>query len=448
MPLTTQRLNDIRPQTAPVQTEPTPQTSASGLQGFVQRNPKAAAPAAPPKNALGVAADVADATFGRAANFLFGTTAKTVGSLVGSGVESGMDLVGIKNPHTFTKIADKELTGLNAAKNIAFTTLELWPGGKTLSTAMKGTKLAPYLEDFAKVFKFIPDALKEHAIAQYSKALAPTKEFLKRHTEKIVPELLERRVMGLSINRLLDRAKTELFEAGDKLDNALSMVPEGLKIRTESILNDLEEMKAKAMVKGTKVVAEPGLLNSINEVKGVISELGDEVSFESLRSLRQIWDRAITSGGKAFGRTMTEDSLLNIKRAANDSIRAELAKAAPEVAKVNAEFTFWSRVKEVTEATAERKTGQSGELIPTIAEGAGTVIGLASKKGLLGVAAGAVLMRNLKKLMTSTAWRTFSAVQKAKLADALSVGNIEAAMAIVGKLTAEIHNATDGENRD
>ena len=60
-------------------------------------------------------------------------------------------------------------------------------------------------------------------------------------------------------------------------------------------------------------------------------------------------------------------------REGRSALREELTKAVPNLDKVNAEYSFWQTLEDVTHASNQRKVGQKGNLVSTIAGGAGAV---------------------------------------------------------------------------
>ncbi len=387
------------------------------------------------------AAGVSEATFGRAADFLFGTTAKTVGSVIGAGIESAAELAGVETEKPFTKIAQEELGDASAFINIPLTALETFPGGAAVRSALSGTKLAPLADDVARLLGRIPEKLQQSAAEQFARVLGPTTKKLKKAAKRVVPELLDRRVTALTKEGLLERATAERMAAGEAIENALQEIPEAALVKTKATLDALESLKDRFVIKGTEVVANKNAIASIDALKEVIGELGEEASLHSLVDLKRIWDKEVASAGRDFARPLAESTALNLKRAASNALRGELAKESPELARLNAEFALWKSAEEILEATAERVVGQKG-FARRITQLAGAVAG-GAQGGLIGIFGGATIANNLSKLINSAAWGTISAKTKAQLADALASGNFGIVTQIVNRLIAGIANTTD-----
>lgn len=389
--------------------------------------------------ALEKASDASEATFGRAADFLFGTAGAAVGGVIGAGVEATKELVTGKSSERRITTAFEERLGVSedqptptAGKTFAtagLAALELYPGGGFVKAGLK--KIGGFVmpEMVAKVVSNIPKTLQSAAVKQYSEALGATKEFLKGQTARVVPELLEKKVTALTQSGLLSKAVAQRDVAWGELEKVLEKIPNGTQIKTSAILDTLEDFKSGVIVKGTNIVAEPAVIKRVDEIKAIVEQLGDNVSFESIRSLRQIWDKAVAES-KGFVLTPKEGSKLAVKKAATNSIRSELSKEFPELAKVNAEYSLWRGVEDILTETVKRKSTQSGRLGQNIATGFGASVGAATG-GLQNAFFVGAVARQVAKLFNSTGWKTVSAVQKKKLADAITGGNSEQAISIM-----------------
>ncbi|MDO8621849.1 MAG: hypothetical protein Q7R80_01305, partial [bacterium] len=211
---------------------------------------------------------------------------------------------------------------------------------------------------------------------------------------------------------LTRRAEQEAAVAGERVGEVLEQVPEAVRVKTQPIIDALEKSKSAVTITGKAgdVVAEPGVIKAADELIGVVQEMGAEVSVGSLRKLRQIWDKTIARSKKGFA-PLDEATAIDLKRTATKSIREELAKDLPDLAVANKEYTFWKNVQDVLEQTTTRRVGQAKPIGQRIAKGAGFVGGAATG----GIGQGFFMAETLgllSKAVNSTAWATFSAVQK------------------------------------
>jgi len=200
---------------------------------------------------------------------------------------------------------------------------------------------------------------------------------------------------------------------------------------TKPLHDALERYKQRFMVNGIPTGA-PGeaAINAAQGLQDFIQKHGEYVSLRSLRSIRQQLDAPLAEKNAFLGKALPEASSLNAQKELANSIRAELAKQSPEMARLNAEFNFWSKVHDVAKASAERKGGQQGLAnalgIPVLATGAGAAMG-GTPGALEGAAAAA-----LSQLFRSPTWRTVSAITKNRMANLLAQGNAAGALRLIG----------------
>jgi hypothetical protein len=179
------------------------------------------------------------------------------------------------------------------------------------------------------------------------------------------------------------------------------------------------------------VSLRPEVDNAIDAVSDQLKQIGSDISLQDAVKARRILDSAVAEVGGYQGKPLSDTSLANVRKEAANSIRSELGQASPDLAAVNAKFHFWNSLSDVLDATIQRKTGQVGALpkVETIVAGAG---GLA--EGGLSAAAGyAGAVNLLGKAIRSTGWRTLSAATKSSIADALTSGDFDTAIGLLGK---------------
>lgn len=383
---------------------------------------------ATPQERLGVAQEIPKT--------LFGTAGPTVASLVGTGVESTARLLGKDIGTEATQELERRLGEPKAAtKNIAFTFIELYPGGGTLTSVLRalpgGAKIGVA---FSKTLRFIPESLRASAIKDYLRVLAPTKEETKFIAQRVAPGLAERKVIALTRKGLQQKAEAGAEAAGQIIEETVERLP-AQKISLKPIIDALEKSKQRFVVPGTEVVAEPAKLAATNQIIATVKELGDDVSPKSLIALRRIWDETVAQAKGFIGKTLKEGSEIEIKRAATSAIREEIGKTFPDLAKINAEYSFWKNVDNTISATIRRETGRGPSLTQRLATGVGAISGFKTS-GIAGAALGATLTKAALKAFSSPAWKTTSAVLKNQIADALVGNNVKKAVFILSKIAA------------
>ena len=301
----------------------------------------------------------------------------------------------------------------------------------------KTAGLAGGITTAGEMLPFAANAIKSHAEDLYAKALSPTKQTTKFLTQnKVVPGLLQRGEYG-SLKGLSNKAEDATADIGDQM-NTLMSARGSQTMSTKPILDSLEKAKQSYIVNG--VPLNPDAIKPIEDLQSRISDMGNssqtlgpgnQVSFNSLRNAKQILDNPVAAKGGYAGVSVGDKYVLSAQKTAANSIRAELAKADPDMAKLNAEYSFWSNVGDVVDSTILRRTGQQGGLL---GNGTAEVLGAAAKGGTgAAIASGANLAR---KGATSGLARTFRSVQWSKLGNALANKDIPGMTKIAARLAA------------
>ena len=259
--------------------------------------------------------------------------------------------------------------------------------------------------------KPLASLLEKSASAQYLKALAPTTKTNKFTAQKIAPEMMQRGVSG-SLESIKARAGAALEDVGPQIDEAIQNIPQAKKLAIQPVIDALEQYKQEGVVNGVKV--DPNLVNKATQLQKIVKQLGPDVSYESLNRVRQIWDKSVARAGGYQGKSLAEGSMVDAMREGANAIRSELAKDQPDIAKLNSEYSFWSKVNQVVGDTITRRSGAEGAVFPKLA-GIG---GAATGHTPMGVA-----MYALGRIIQSPRWRTFSAIKKTQLASAIAAGD-------------------------
>jgi hypothetical protein len=287
-------------------------------------------------------------------------------------------------------------------------------------TVKLGEKLVPFL--------------RESAERQMARVLGATTNENKAISDKIVPDLLERGVTGASRKSLLKKVTAKLSKTGFDLDKELDKIPQGQRVDTAPIIKHLEDAKQAFIVDG--VVHDAEAVARFEVLQKTIAEYGPDVSFRSLRRVRQVFDRVVAQARGFHGKTLAEGSTIESKRELANAIRAELAKAAPDLAKVNKEYSFWSNVEKVLGDTVERTQPQSkplGEQLIRAAAVTGGLGGVATGTGGTAVPL-AVALAVVNKAVRTTAWNSTSAVTKHRIADLIAAGRFDEAAAMASRI--------------
>jgi hypothetical protein len=318
---------------------------------------------------------------------------------------------------------------------------DITKAGVTQAAIQVPTEVAPMLKG----------PLSRMAEGQYSRALAPTTNYMKATARDVVPGLIDRGEVGSleSLNKRAGERVGELMPELEKEYKALQASSPKLPVRGAGgrmqastvgqipqagtqVLKDLDALKSKYMVKdaaGNLQVANQQAVSAIDGVQATVKKFGKNISPESLRQLKQIFDEPVAKAGGYAGADLATHYTLNAQEAAANSIRKILRSASPNISELNKEVSFWLDVQLVTGKTLERQTGQSGGLVKVLAPlagGAAADIGFHFGGTAGGIEAGAATAGVViaTKMIRSPLWRTTSAVFKDRVARALASGSI------------------------
>ena len=283
--------------------------------------------------------------------------------------------------------------------------------------------------------------------ASLGKVFYPTKIADKTIIQKAMPRLLDEAPIALTRKGLTENIGKSLKAAGQELDAALANIPGSTPIppqRMQQVANGLRSHAKGLMVEdihGNLVVpptAEP-VVGLYNDMANFVENA--KPTFENIRKTRQIFDGLVDKSGN-WNLSAAEGSIKEIQRGLANDLRSALAKTGGQAFQdANRNYSYYKGLQQVLEHTAERTTGQQGNLTKRILTAGGFAHGGIS---------GAMVMRNLAQLMDSTAWNTISSATKSKLADALATDNLDRAVTLMGQGIKQVATPSlpDGWNFD
>lgn len=276
--------------------------------------------------------------------------------------------------------------------------------------------------------------IRKAAEVQYGRALNATTKGNKRESARIVPELLDRRVRG-TLEGLAEKGAEKSASLGKKLEKTYVAASDaGVKTKTAPIIKRLDKVKERFFAKtdaGEAVAVNPAAVAKVEAMQELVGKFADEARPDQIWALRKNIDDIIEGSG-GFAGPVTPGTAKSLQRHARTAIQKELNQASPRIEKLNAEFSLWKGLETVSQATIDRKIGQAGIVELGIRSGLGGSLGLLlggdSEWGAVGTALGAVTKHPL--------YRTVSAVEKARLAHALSKGQAQTATSILARISA------------
>jgi uncharacterized protein YjbJ (UPF0337 family) len=399
------------------------------VQQQIQQQPKE-------KSLLQKGSEAVDKALGTASDVMFSTAGKSIGGLITRGIGGVKTITGEITGNEQMKQEGLKLqeVGKPTKTDIVFTALELYPGGGMLTGALK--KL-PGGKAIAEALSHVPEGVRANAIKQYSEALGATTKELKSKTTKVVGELLDRRVSG-GLEKISGLADEGTEVGGDAVKKAGDNLPVFAKTKVKPIIEKAKKLRNSYIVNGK--VLDEGAINSIDKVVETITQFGKEIPDPQLLKIRRVLDKSVAIGNKNFTKEEGVSLAVEAKEGMANSIRNVLNSKYPELGAANKEFALWSNVHKIVTATLERRSTQSGGITkfiaPIMAGGAGFAGG-GGAPAIIGYFA----TQQAIKLFQSPAYKTLSAVNKARLADYLASGKIKEATLYTAKLLNGLKNA-------
>lgn len=274
----------------------------------------------------------------------------------------------------------------------------------------------------------------QSAAKDYTDVLHPTTKPLKQLAEqKVVPGMMERRMMTTSREALLEKAQEGIDASGQALDQGYQSLPAGSQSSFTPVLQKLEVLKRDLKVNG--IVIDKGKFKAVESIqkdlRGVSggsprNNLVPSIDLNQAVKVRQILDNAVKAKKKTFGITGQEGDKLWAQNQAGNAIRANLADEYPNIAQLNKDFSFWKNLEEITQETVTRKAGQQRTPLPQKIITAGALV-----HGF----GWAALTHMLQKFVSSPGWKSVSGAAKSELADLMAGGNISGATSLVKELS-------------
>jgi hypothetical protein len=296
----------------------------------------------------------------------------------------------------------------------------------------------------AAVARNTATALDANAVKQYTKALGGTK--YEKATQEVAQGLIDRRVKTSNPRRDL-AAKANANASAVDVDGIAAQQPpmdvDAAIQRIEAVKKDLSRD-----VNGTQVWKDTNseaIAAGLDEYADLLRQhaVNGQIPMDAAIDLRRTWGE---KPGRA-GAWLKDDPSLSDNMAVRADASQSLGGAInenPAVAAANKEKSFWLKTMSVAKSAPENKPLATPYDIAGITLGSG-----ASALGLpVGGVAGAIGALDVgRRIMTHPAWRTTSAVNKARIADLLQAGDFRgaAAAATAAGITVENNDPGKGE---
>lgn len=288
---------------------------------------------------------------------------------------------------------------------------------------------------FDKVDKSLPKKLNESAKKDIEQALWATKEKYKQMSRDLTEWITERKITW-SKQEIQEIAEAQASKYWKQIEDYIDSWKLQWTVQRDDLLNVLDDIRKQGQL--DDVIIDENIVNATDKFADAISGFWKEIPAEKARVIRQMLDKAVYSTKWV----VSEEALSlknNIKNQLANALRSELAKQNPELAKINKEFSFYSKLDEVLTETINRQWPQQWWLISNIAWGGWLWAGAVIFWDISWAIATWVALKWLTQAMRSTKWKTISAWLKTQLANALSSGNQSKVTEITNKILKEVY---------
>ena len=273
--------------------------------------------------------------------------------------------------------------------------------------------------------------VRDSAERSMAQSLGATTNEAKARAAELAPEMLERGVGGTQ-RGMFRRSQGEVGRLGQLIGAEVSeQAQRGATVKTARFL---EDMKA-ARLEGTQG-GEAGIDGAIYGTETILAKLegleafavsqGDLIPIRHAQAIKKRWDDIVSQSG-LYGRhadaNPTDRAAAWVIREGANSMRKLISEKSPTLAKLNAEFSFWKGLEDVSAATALRTQAQGPSMTQTLTGGFGAIVGASSGNVIEGFLGGAGVAA-LSSLLRSSYFRSrVAGPLKVRLADALSSGD-------------------------
>lgn len=281
----------------------------------------------------------------------------------------------------------------------------------------------------------IAKGLEESSAKSYAKALGATTKSERELTSKVVPGLVEKKKVFATRGGLLDKAQEETEKAGEHLEVGYLTLPKKSRVEAGAVVKSIEDKQEALKVNGILPDVNKQHFDQLERVKNDFTSLAKDknVSPQTLREIRQVYDKAIETSKQGFKMTGRGGARLNAQRVLANSIRREIAKKYPSISALNKEFSFWSNLGDLLETTAPKTKSPLSSFHAFAAEHAGAA------NPYVG------LFVNLNKIFSDNVLvNSLSGAAKSHLASLISKGSIEKAAAFSNSLLSKTKNTIKG----
>lgn len=246
--------------------------------------------------------------------------------------------------------------GTEIAKDVWWDVIEQWAKQLTKAPWLLSKVTQPVIDATVWLQDDVSKKLLSSAETSVSQALRPTGKKMKQLTERISPEFLKKWIRG-SQDSMLELATRNKNKFWSMIDDALEAgALDEVTIPRNVVDKVLHEAKLTTMVEN-KVVNDTKY-KVVSWLQDMISQFPEAIQWTEARAVKKILDDIVYATKWGIG---SEDLTYKngLVKTMTDSLRDELSKAAPDLAMLNKEFSFYKTLETVLDATVTRTKPQS-----------------------------------------------------------------------------------------
>ena len=274
--------------------------------------------------------------------------------------------------------------------------------------------------------------VRDSAERSMAQSLGATTNEAKARAAELAPEMLERGVGGTQ-RGMFRRSQGEVGRLGQLIGAEVSeQAQRGATVKTARFLEDMKAARLEGTQGGEAgiggaIYGTETILAKLEGLEAYAASLGDRIPIRHAQAIKKKWDDIVSQSG-LYGRhadaNPTDRAAAWVIREGANSMRKLISEKSPTLAKLNAEFSFWKGLEDVSAATALRTQAQGPSMTQTLTGGFGGAIVGASTGNVIEGFMGAAGIAALSSLLRSSYFRSRAAGPlKVRLADALSSGD-------------------------
>ena len=309
-----------------------------------------------------------------------------------------------------------------------------------------------------RALNMLSPTLRKAAEERIAAALKPVGQE-KKELARVIGDVAKQKPFAWSSEGLLKQFTDQAEIAAEAIDEAIDAFGAGRKIAAKPIAAKLNPLISALKIDGKFVTPESAAAAAqLRLVQREIKELGRVTQpysrvtssgivprviqqqtvgarLESLRRLKQNYDQIVAGAQEHFFRALPPESRAAAAKQGFIKVSEGMMDALPELQALNRKYTIPATVRDILQRSEYRGITGPSPTIARVAELGGIAGGIVT--GSVRPVAGAGILAVLVKFVDSTPFKLASANSRTRFANAIESGNIPAAMALMGQMSAQ-----------